>query len=67
MPDSPTDDADSMLDVQVEWLLLRRAYDNEAVACLFTLLIATVLASVVAVYAAGSRIPLLWGLAGSPR
>lgn len=62
MPNSPTDNAESALDAQVEWHLLRRAYDNEAVACLFALLVATVLAGVVAVYAAGSHIPLLWWL-----
>lgn len=58
MPDSTTNDAHSTLDAQVGWHLLRRVYGNEAVACLFTMLVATVLGSVVAAYAAQSRIPV---------
>lgn len=62
MPASPFDDTDSTLDKQVDWHLLRRVYGSEAVSCLFTMLVATVLATVVAVYAPGARLPFTWWL-----
>ncbi|MDZ7840229.1 MAG: EAL domain-containing protein [Gammaproteobacteria bacterium] len=61
MPARP-DDTDSTPDKQVDWHLLRRVYGSEAVSCLFTMLVATVLATVVAVYAPGGRLPFVWWL-----
>lgn len=53
---------DNKLDInlQMDWHLLQRVYGNEALSCLFTVVVAATLAAVVAVYAEGLWIPAVW-------
>lgn len=56
-------ETDPEIELQIDWDLLQRVYGNETPSCLFTLVMAGVLAAVVATYAPGAWLPLAWWLA----